>query len=267
MAGGEHRQAGAIAALVRRHDPDRFLSALFAPAERRDTLLLLYAFNHELARAREAAREPMMALIRLQWWREVLEGAPRRHEVAAPLTAALAAGRLAAADLAPLVDARETEAAPEIATLAEWQTHVRATAGGLARAAGRALGAEGALLDRIATLGTAYGVAGHLRSVPALARQGRCLLPADLLAASGLDAAAVAARPDDARLHRVLAELAAWGRRLLAAAGGVMPRGAIAAALPAVLARRDLRHPAAPAGPRGFGAQAAVVAAFLAGRV
>ena len=64
----------AIAALVRRHDPDRFLTALFAPPDRRDALLTLYAFNHELARAREVASEPPLALIRLQWWREVVEG-------------------------------------------------------------------------------------------------------------------------------------------------------------------------------------------------
>jgi phytoene synthase len=44
-----------IAALVRRHDPDRFLTALFAPPAKRDALLTLYAFNHELARAREVA--------------------------------------------------------------------------------------------------------------------------------------------------------------------------------------------------------------------
>ena len=61
--------------LVRRHDPDRFLTALFAPPEKRDALLTLYAFNHELARAREVASEPPLALIRLQWWREVVEGA------------------------------------------------------------------------------------------------------------------------------------------------------------------------------------------------
>ena len=65
----------AIVALVRRHDPDRFLTALFAPPEKRDALLTLYAFNHELARAREAVSEPPLALIRLQWWREVVEGA------------------------------------------------------------------------------------------------------------------------------------------------------------------------------------------------
>src|ERR1700730_69402 len=85
-------ERGAIAALVRRHDPDRFLTALFAPPEKRDALLTLYAFNHELARAREAVSEPPLGLIRLQWWREVVEGARRRHEVAEPLTAAIEAG-------------------------------------------------------------------------------------------------------------------------------------------------------------------------------
>jgi phytoene synthase len=63
----------AIVALVRRHDPDRFLTALFAPSEKRNALLTLYAFNHELARAREVVSEPPLALIRLQWWREVVE--------------------------------------------------------------------------------------------------------------------------------------------------------------------------------------------------
>src|ERR1700684_858257 len=100
----------AIAELVRRYDPDRFLTALFAPPDKRDALLTLYAFNHELARAREVVSEPPLALIRLQWWREVVEGAHRRHEVADPLTAAIEAGLLRPADLLPLIEARELEA-------------------------------------------------------------------------------------------------------------------------------------------------------------
>src|SRR6476659_7007587 len=99
----------AIAALVRRHDPDRFLTALFAPPEKRNALLTLYAFNHELARAREVVSEPPLALIRLQWWREVVEGAHRHHVVAGPLRAAIEAGDLVRGDLLPLIDAREAE--------------------------------------------------------------------------------------------------------------------------------------------------------------
>src|SRR5579871_2069282 len=106
-----------LAAVVRRCDPDRFLTALFAPAEKRDALFALYAFNHELARAREVVTEPPLSLIRLQWWREVVDGAYRRHEVAAPLRAAVDAGHLDRNDLLRLIDAREAEAEPEFTTM------------------------------------------------------------------------------------------------------------------------------------------------------
>ena len=62
-------------------------------AQYREGLALLYLFNHELARAREVASEPILALIRLNWWREVVEGQAKHHEIATPLHAALAAGQ------------------------------------------------------------------------------------------------------------------------------------------------------------------------------
>ena len=255
------------AALVCRVDPDRFLTALFAPPAQREALMVLYAFNHELARAREAAREPTLALIRLHWWREVVEGARRRHEVAEPLADAIARGELAQADLMAMVDGREAETEADVPTLDVWLAYVRGTAGALAVAAGRLLGADDASLERLALLGTAYGVAGQLRNVSALARQGRCLLPTDLLGAHGLTADAVVARPDDARLAPVIATLAGQGRALLREAGGRFPRPALAAALPAVLARRDFARIGQPAAPRGLGDKAAVLAAFLTARV
>src|SRR5271156_3271915 len=78
-----------VGALVRRHDRDRFQTALFAPAARREALFALYAFNYEIARVRESVREPMLGQIRLQWWREAIDAAyagaaSRRHEVAGP---------------------------------------------------------------------------------------------------------------------------------------------------------------------------------------
>jgi phytoene synthase len=173
-----------IAALVRRHDPDRFLTALFAPADRRDALLTLYAFNHELARAREMVSEPPLALIRLQWWREVLAGERRRHEVATPLSEALAAGALQPTLLLPLIESREAEAYGDFATQAEWHSWLLAGAGGLAVAAAAALGAGAP--ESFRPFGAAYGVAGLLRSSLILAAQGRCLLPHDLLARHNL---------------------------------------------------------------------------------
>jgi DNA-binding GntR family transcriptional regulator len=56
--------------LVREGDKDRFLATLFAPQKYRRALYALYAFNLEMARVRELAREPMPGELRLQWWRE-----------------------------------------------------------------------------------------------------------------------------------------------------------------------------------------------------
>ena len=152
----------AIAALVRRHDPDRFLTALFAPADRRDALLTLYALNHELARAREVTSQAPLALIRLQWWREVIEGTAKPHEIASPLLALIRSGALQPPTLLPLIDARETEVYAEFDTLPDWRAWLLAGAGGLAVAAAAALGARNPEAARL--YGAAYGVAGLLRA-------------------------------------------------------------------------------------------------------
>ena len=254
------------AEILRRHDPDRFLTALFAPAARREALFTLYAFNHELARAREVVSEPMLALIRLHWWREVVQGTPKRHEVATPLAAMIGQGVLLPVDLMAMIDGREAEADPAIPDRAAWNAYLAATAGAVMRAAGRALGADGALLDRLTRLGSAHGVAGQLRNVPALARAGRVLLPQDVLGAHELTVHDVTAGQGADALRAALAELATDGRAILDQAAGPLPRAAIAAALPAVLARRDLAR-ATPPAERGLGDRLAVLAAWALGRV
>jgi 15-cis-phytoene synthase len=253
-----------IAALVRRHDPDRFLTALFAPPVKRDALLTLYAFNHELARAREVVSEPPLALIRLQWWREVVEGTRRRHEVAEPLAVAIEAGELHRADLLTLIDAREVEAEPAIETLGAWLAYLLGNAGGLAVVAGRLLSTPKP--EALRPLGAAYGVAGLLRSIPTHARQGRCLLPEDVLAEHGLTREQVVATPSAAPLQPVVRRLAREGLGMLDRQVD-LPRQSVAAALPVVLARRDLRRaPMFPA-ERGLGDRLAVILAGLAGRI
>ena len=231
--------------IVRRHDPDRFLASLFAPADKRETLFTLYAFNHELARAREVAREPMMALIRLQWWREVVEGTAKQHEVATPLRQALDAGLLRAEDLLPIIEGREAEAEP-IGTIAEWVACLRATAGGVAVAAGHVLlPVRGDCDLAVRELGAAYGLAGSLRYATSAAGQGRCLLPVDM---------------PPAALARLGLEMLQTG------SARKLPRQVVPAVLPAVLARRDLLRPAWT-GPRGLGDRLAVVRAAITGRI
>ncbi len=222
--------------IVRRRDPDRYFCALFAPADRREALFTLYAFNDELARALEVASEPGLALIRLQWWHEVVEGADRRHEVAAPLRALLASGVLPAAPLLDMISAREADAEGTAATLPAFLARMRAGPGSLAMAAGLLLGADAAEQARLRDLGAAYGIAGTLRNAAAMAAP--CVLPADMLQPAGLQ---LLGRP----------------KRMM--------RNSLAAALPGVLARRDLRK--APSIPRGVGDKLAVLVAALRGEV
>ncbi len=204
---------------LRHADPDRHGATLFAPARLRENLALLYLFNHELARAREVASNPMLALIRLQWWREVVQGQRRAHELATPLADALDAGKLPREDLLALIDARAAEAEEQIPDLAAFLAYAHGTGGRLARLAGKLLGKDSPAIE---DLGTAYAISGILRAAPFLARQGRSLLPAD-------------GTPADI--------LMAKAKTLLAAKP---PRGAFAAWAPAAFVRRDLGRPSAP---------------------
>ncbi len=245
------RMLSACAHLVRRHDPDRFLCALFAPAARRETLFVLYAFNHELARAREVASNPLIAMIRLQWWREVLEGQDKRHEVATPLTAALAAGELDQAALLALIDARELEAEEGLPDTTAWRAYLDGAQGGVQREAGRVLGA--ADLPALTRIGAAYGAGGILRSVDLLARHERSLLPEDRLAEAGLAVETLAQGGPSLQmlLNQLAAEALGWldGLRL-----------DNSAALVGVLARRDLKRAGLPRlGARGLADRLAVV--------
>ncbi len=215
-----------IGALIRRSDPDRFFTSLFAPPERREALWTLYAFNNELARAREVASLPMLALIRLQWWREVVEGADRRHEVATPLRALIGQGMLLPEELEAMIAAREAEVEEET----DWRAYVEGSAGALAVAAGRLLGGEGAVLERLRNLGAAYGVAGQLR---------RGVVPVEVLVEAG--------------------------EAYLRAGRGRLPREVLAAGLVGVLARRDLRRAGPPL--RGVGDRMAVLMAATLGRI
>src|SRR5690242_4625613 len=75
--------------LVRNADRDRFIATLFAPAHDRDALYALYAFDLEVARVRDRAREAPAGEIRLQWWHEVLAGDRRDEAMANPVSASL----------------------------------------------------------------------------------------------------------------------------------------------------------------------------------
>lgn len=179
MSAGFGPELTACAGLVARADPARFRATMAAPVAARARLFPIYAFNIEVARAPWVTQEPMIAEMRLQWWRDVLaeiaEARPvRRHEVATPLAGVLDAE--AARLLDALVAARRQDVArAPFADEAALRAYLDATSGNLLRVAARVLGPAHEAALRPA--GLALGLANWLRAVPALAAAGRAPLP------------------------------------------------------------------------------------------
>ena len=273
-----------VGALARTADYDRYLSAVFAPAARREALFALIAFNHEIARIPEAVSEPMLGRIRLQWWREVLDAAyagepARRHEVGLPLADAIRACGLDRAPFDALLDAREADLEEEgPADLAALERYAAATGGSLTQLMVQACGAGSRQsLEAGRQVGTAWALIGTLRAAPHAAAQGRVTLPADLLAKAGLGVDDLRTGRGFERFAAVAQPVAGRAAEMLAAARQgrhAVPRQALGVLLIARLAdlylarlRRaawDPRDPRVICGP--LRKQAAMLSGALSGR-
>lgn len=222
----ERQRNAAVRTIARAGDPDRYLSALFAPADARSDLFTLYAFNAELARIAEQVTEPGLGEIRLQWWRDALEhaaaGMSTGHPVADALGGVIRRG-LSREAIAGLIDARQFDISvkmmPDRATL---DTYLAETAGVLFQ-----LGAEIAGAGRKAehaakaagqaskAAGLAYGLTGLMRALPVHAARGRIDLPADALLSYGVSQAELAQGKTSQGLNNLLAELRSEARTAL----------------------------------------------------
>jgi NADH dehydrogenase [ubiquinone] 1 alpha subcomplex assembly factor 6 len=233
---------------VRRLDRDRFATALFAPAERREPLFALYAFNIEVARVRETVSEPLLGRIRLQWWREALDTLYAGNRLAHPVAEGLlpAIPRLSRPLFDRLLDAREgdldNEPPADLAGLEAYAEATSATLNGLALAI---LGVANPAAEAAARhLGVAWALTGLLRAVPFHAASGRLYLPAELLAEHGVSARDVMAGRTSPGLAKVAQAIAERARHHLDAARHhrrQVPREALPGLLTGPLADRYLR--------------------------
>lgn len=239
---GEH-----CAALVREADRDRYLATLFAPAGHRDALHALYAFNVEIARVRDLAREPMPGEIRLQWWREVLagerDGEAAAHPVAAGLRETISRYALDPAPLLTLIDAHSFDLydAP-MAQPDDLDRYGVETSSALLSAAAAILGGDTANLAALTRpAGIAQTVTGVLGDFGRHAARRQLYVPLEVLERHGVDRETVFAGQASEGLQAVIAELIRHARRQLAAARTALNDVPLAI-LPAVL-------PLAGAGP------------------
>jgi phytoene synthase len=239
------------AALVREADRDRYLASLFAPAQHRDALYALYAFNVEIARVRELAREPIPGEIRLQWWREVLigerQGEAAAHPVAAALRATLERYGLSGDRLIALIDARAFDLYDEpMATATDLEIYGIKTQSALFAMAAEMLGAGGAAAELLTLdTGIACTIAGVLHGFARHAARRQLYVPLDLLNRHRVDANEIFAGQTSEALRAVLAELRELARRHLASAQVNLksaPPEILPALLPAALVGPALRR-------------------------
>ncbi|MEP9353561.1 phytoene/squalene synthase family protein [Xanthobacter sp. KR7-65] len=239
------------AELVRAHDRDRFLSALFAPPDRRRHLLALYAFNLDVARVREVVREPLPGEVRLAWWREVIEGEGRGevagHPVAAALLDTIARFRLPRAAFVALTDARIFDLYDDpMPTLGDLEGYAGETASALLQLSALiVLPDVGRSGDLSGHAGVAIALTGLMRAFPIHAARGQCFLPLDILSRHGVGREEAVSGTVTPGLLAALAELRAIAGRHLGqardAAGQVYAATSIAAPfLPLALVKGDL---------------------------
>lgn len=201
------------AALVREADRDRYLATLFAPAEHRDALFALYAFNVEIARVRELAREPMPGEIRLQWWREMLsgerDGEAAAHPVAAALQAALERYGFVAAPLLELIDARSFDLYDEpMASVDDLELYAIRTQSPLFAMAAGILGQGSAPPETFTLNASAATTIGRILSdLPRHVARRQLYVPLDVLGRHGVNREDIFARQISGPLRAALSDM------------------------------------------------------------
>lgn len=236
------------AEMLQREDRDRYLTSLFAPPGVRFRLHALYAFNLELARVAEVVSEPMLGEIRLQWWRETLDGVfagtPRRHDVAEALAALVAEGHLAKTILDRMVDARavELEDVP-FEIMDDLVTYLGDSSSALMAQSAELLdpghdpGAAG-------PGGIAVGLVGLVRAIGYHARQGRVMMPRDLMTAHDVDPHDLINGRAGDNIRALVRDMLEQAERQMGEfrrAASAIPKAASPAYLPVTLAASDLK--------------------------
>lgn len=134
-------------------DGDLYLCHLFAPAETRDALLVLYHLYADIARIPSQVSDPMIGAIRLQWWRDLLDAVNEGESRGAPIGEALLVHPLAKQDVMPLIDGREAALPEGTRSLEELEVEAAQVGPALMRLSANLLSAEAddALLTQAGT--------------------------------------------------------------------------------------------------------------------
>lgn len=182
-----------ISTFLKQHDRDRYLSTLILPTEKRDAVQSLYAFAADVAAIPARVSEPAPGEIRLQWWRDVLEGTEhgvvQKNPIVEKLLQTIVEYKLQNKPLVRLVAARRfdlyQDPMPDMPT---FEGYAGETSSVLYQFAATILN-DGAPVengDAAGHLGVAHALVGHVAALGYNAAAGRIYLPWSVFSANGL---------------------------------------------------------------------------------
>ena len=182
--------AKTVAETVRANDRDRYLAALYAPADKRDALFTLYAFNAEIAGVRDRIRETLPGEIRLQWWRDaiVAGGEGAGHPIAEALIRTIREYNLPSAAFDNYLDARIFDLYDDpMPSRLDLEGYCGETAGAMIQLSAMILDPDAAPAhaELAGRAGCAQAITGLLRLLPLHRARGQCFIPKDILSAVG----------------------------------------------------------------------------------
>ena len=177
--------------LVRRVDEDRWLAGRFADAPGRERLNALYGFIYEVARIPESVRDPALGAIRLQWWRDAVDGVyagrgNADNDVVTGLAGLVEWASLDRKLIDGFIDARlkDLEERP-FEHWPEFEAYVDDTAGAVIRLAAKVCAPDlmqtSQHLALFRNAGRIWGYTGLVRALPVWNERRRTFLPQKLL--------------------------------------------------------------------------------------
>jgi phytoene synthase len=209
---------------LRQSDFDRYLAVLYAPEDKRPALAALYAFNAEIARIRDVVHDALPGEVRLQWWRDLINGtehgAVTGNPVAALLLQAIQEYQLPRSVFDAYCEARifdlYNDAMPSRNDL---EGYCGETACAILQMAAMILDADAAKssAELSGHAGVAQAVSGLLRLLPLHRRRGQVYVPEDMLQAVGVNAEQFIKGDDKQAMQRVVSVLTALAREHYAA--------------------------------------------------
>lgn len=209
---------------LRQSDFDRYLAVLYAPEDKRPALAALYAFNAEVARIRDVVHDALPGEVRLQWWRDLINGtehgAVTGNPVAALLLKAIGDYQLPRSVFDAYCEARIFDLYNDpMPSRNDLEGYCGETACAILQMAAMILDADAAKssAELSGHAGVAQAVSGLLWLMPLHRRRGQVYVPEDMLQAVGVTTEQFIKGDDKAAMQRVVAVVTALAREHYAA--------------------------------------------------